>query len=68
MDECMAEVGVGVDHGRGPEQCLVKARWQENGVCSPWSVRCVVSAGRNAHLFFTPSVSGESEDCDITVD
>lgn len=41
--------------GRGAVQCLVKARWQENGVCSPWSVCCVARAGRNARLFFALS-------------
>lgn len=54
-----------MDQGHGAVQCLVKARWQENGACGSWSTDCVVRAGRNACLF---SLSGDSEDCCITVD
>lgn len=50
-----------VDQGQEAVQCLVKARCQENGVCSPWSVRCVARPGRNARLFFALSQFVETQ-------
>lgn len=50
-----------MDQSQGAVQCLVKARWQENGVCSPCSVRWVARAGRNASLFFALSPYVETQ-------
>lgn len=73
--EHMTEVAVkgakGLEWIKGEDLCSVWLRPDGRRMASVargLSVCCVVSAGRNAHLFFTLSVSRDSEDCDITVD